>query len=268
MTSPLRWLGSSAKTPTTIEAEVIDAIPRGQARAELGNELPPWEGADYWNCYEASYLSQGGVPRRLTLSLKIPCDSPFIPESKSLKLYLASAHHQKFSDNSAFIKRIQADLGERLQTSGIDVRSNQQRPPPPPAADLDKAAQLSDFDPGPSPHQRAQHLRADNAFQRWSTPLFRSLCPVTGQPDWARVTIVSDPGLEPGSLLSYLLSYRSCNDFHEACCERIFADIWQRLSPTRLGVAMYFLRRGGIEINPVRVHRLSGMDANPREHWQ
>ena len=60
------------------------------------------------------------------------------------------------------------------------------------------------------------------------------------------------PQIEQASLLRYLVSYRLHNDFHENCVERIFCDIKSRCRPTSLSVEANFLRRGGLDINPVR----------------
>ena len=87
-----------------------------------------------------------------------------------------------------------------------------------------------------------------------STSLFRSLCPVTSQPDWATIYIrYKGNKINHKSLLKYLLSYRNHQGFHEECVERIFSDILQRIRIDELFVRANFLRRGGIEINPVRV---------------
>ena len=86
-----------------------------------------------------------------------------------------------------------------------------------------------------------------------SCSLFRSLCPVTAQPDWATIYISYEGnGINHKTLLRYLLSYRNHQGFHEECVERIFIDITKRCRLDKLSVRANFLRRGGIEINPVR----------------
>ena len=90
----------------------------------------------------------------------------------------------------------------------------------------------------------------------------RSLCPVTGQPDWASIAIdYQGAAIQPASLLRYLVSYRNHQAFHETTIERIYTDIWQRCGAKRLSVYGRFLRRGGIDINP---YRSSHGDAAPR----
>jgi len=89
--------------------------------------------------------------------------------------------------------------------------------------------------------------------QTHHTHLFRSVCPVTGQPDWASVMVqYVGHRIPPESLLRYLVSFRSHAAFHETTIEQIFVDIIQRCAPEHLTVYGRFLRRGGIDINPFR----------------
>ena len=91
------------------------------------------------------------------------------------------------------------------------------------------------------------------AEETLSSALFRSNCPVTGQPDYADVMVrYRGPRIDRASLLSYLLSYRRHAAFHESCVERIYVDLAARCRPERLTVYARFTRRGGIDINPFR----------------
>ena len=94
---------------------------------------------------------------------------------------------------------------------------------------------------------------SEKVSEELSCSLFRSLCPATGQPDWATIRIKYAGNLiEHESLLSYLISYRDYQAFHEDCVESIFQDLVVSCKPTDLTVQANYLRRGGIEINPVR----------------
>jgi 7-cyano-7-deazaguanine reductase len=98
-------------------------------------------------------------------------------------------------------------------------------------------------------------LRTGSAIAEESlrSALFRSKCPVTGQPDLGDVLIrYRGPQIDRASLLRYLVSLRMHAAFHESCVERIFLDIKQRCAPGRLSVYARFTRRGGIDINPFR----------------
>ena len=85
------------------------------------------------------------------------------------------------------------------------------------------------------------------------TSLFRSVCPVTGQPDYATVILrYRGPRIERGGLLAYLTGFRRHAGFHENCVERIFVDVLAACRPNKLAVEARFTRRGGIDINPFR----------------
>jgi 7-cyano-7-deazaguanine reductase len=84
-------------------------------------------------------------------------------------------------------------------------------------------------------------------------PEFTSLCPMTGQPDFGRITIIYEPDkrlVESKSLKIYLFSYRNFGEFHEDCVNRIARDLKRLLEPRWLVVKGRFNPRGGISINP------------------
>jgi 7-cyano-7-deazaguanine reductase len=94
---------------------------------------------------------------------------------------------------------------------------------------------------------------AEPVEQTLHSHLFRSLCPVTAQPDWATIVIrYYGPAIQWSSLLRYLVSYRRHQAFHETTVEQIWSDLKANCGCERLLVAGYFLRRGGLDINPVR----------------
>lgn len=83
---------------------------------------------------------------------------------------------------------------------------------------------------------------------------FTSLCPVTGQPDYATINITYSPEaylVESKSLKLYLMSFRNHGEFHESCIRMIGKDLVGLLSPRSLYVRGNFNSRGGISINPV-----------------
>jgi len=82
---------------------------------------------------------------------------------------------------------------------------------------------------------------------------FRSVCPVTGQPDYASVAIACrGPRLDRAALAAYFAGFRRHAGFHEHCVERIFVDVTRACAPAALRVEARFSRRGGVDINPVR----------------
>jgi 7-cyano-7-deazaguanine reductase len=85
------------------------------------------------------------------------------------------------------------------------------------------------------------------------TSEFTSLCPITGQPDFATIDIVYTPNkwcVESKSLKLYLLSFRNRGHFHEAIINEICNDLAKLLNPSYLCVKGEFTPRGGIPIHP------------------
>lgn len=90
-------------------------------------------------------------------------------------------------------------------------------------------------------------------FVKFNCPEFTSLCPMTGQPDFAAIYIAYIPDkklVESKSLKLYLFSYRNFGEFHEDCVNRIMKDLIALLAPKYIEVWGRFLPRGGISIDP------------------
>ncbi len=90
-------------------------------------------------------------------------------------------------------------------------------------------------------------------FVKFNCPEFTSLCPITGQPDFAQITISYIPErrmVESKSLKLYLFSYRNFGEFHEDCVNRILSDLVELMDPKYIEVTGRFLPRGGISIDP------------------
>ena len=87
----------------------------------------------------------------------------------------------------------------------------------------------------------------------FNCPEFTSLCPKTGQPDFATVVINYIPGprlVESKSLKLYLFSFRNHGDFHEDCVNIIMKDLQKLMEPKYIEVKGIFTPRGGIAIYP------------------
>lgn len=90
-------------------------------------------------------------------------------------------------------------------------------------------------------------------FVRFNCPEFTSLCPITGQPDFATITINYVPDVrmvESKSLKLYLFSFRNHGDFHEDCVNKIMKDMIKLMDPKYIEVQGRFTPRGGISIDP------------------
>ena len=97
-----------------------------------------------------------------------------------------------------------------------------------------------------NPHPEAQYL------VRFTAPEFTSLCPITGQPDFAHIVLDYVPAswiVESKSLKLYLASFRNHGAFHEACTIEIAQRIRTLLDPLWLRIGAYWYPRGGIPID-------------------
>lgn len=90
-------------------------------------------------------------------------------------------------------------------------------------------------------------------FVKFNCPEFTSLCPITGQPDFANIVISYVPDVkmvESKSLKLYLFSFRNHGDFHEDCVNIIMEDLIRLMEPKYIEVWGRFTPRGGISIDP------------------
>lgn len=95
--------------------------------------------------------------------------------------------------------------------------------------------------------------RDNDYWVRFNCPEFTSLCPITGQPDFAEIRISYIPDermVESKSLKLYLFSFRNHGDFHEDCVNTIMKDLIKLMNPKYIEVTGLFTPRGGISIHP------------------
>ena len=100
-----------------------------------------------------------------------------------------------------------------------------------------------------------------NYWVRFNCPEFTSLCPVTGQPDFATMYINYIPDkklVESKSLKLYLFSFRNHGAFHEDCVNIIMSDLIGIMDPSYIEVWGKFLPRGGLSIDPYCNYGKSG----------
>ena len=123
-------------------------------------------------------------------------------------------------------------------TSGLSQLGRQiEAPTSPETAELERV---------PNPHP------ADLYVARFTAPEFTSLCPVTGQPDFAHLVIDYAPGdwlVESKSLKLYLTSFRNHGAFHEDCTVAVGKRLAGLLEPRWLRIGGYWYPRGGIPID-------------------
>lgn len=250
-------LGKDSDYPTTYTPSLLRSIDRAQLRATLRiAERLPFQGEDTWNCYEFSWLNAKGRPDVGLVKVRVPCNSGAIVESKSLKLYLNSFAQTVFATRAELLTTLNSDLTLAFRAPVmIDLLDVDQTPEPvvqmPGRSldDLDVEIEVYHW----CPDMLEVEAGAVAVRQTHHTHLFRSICPVTGQPDWASIVVqYIGHRIPPESLLRYLVSFRNHAAFHETTIEQIFIDIVQRCAPEQLSVYGRFLRRGGIDINPFR----------------
>ena len=121
---------------------------------------------------------------------------------------------------------------------------------------LQSLGQQTDYHFGydPSLLESFENRHPDNDYWvRFNCPEFTSLCPITGQPDFAEIRINYLPGqrmVESKSLKLYLFSFRNHGDFHEDCVNTIMKDLIKLMDPKYIEVTGIFTPRGGISIYP------------------
>jgi 7-cyano-7-deazaguanine reductase len=266
-------LGASPLGHATTYADAYDPrllfpVERAPQRAELGfGGVLPFRGVDLWTAYELSWLTPDGKPDVAIATFAVPAESPLIVESKSVKLYLTAFNQTRFAFAADVATAIARDLsGATGAAVGVTLT---------PASEF-AAIEHAELD-GECldvlplafdryvPEPDALTTAGPEVSETLYTRLFRSLCPVTAQPDYASMQIrYRGMQIDRAGLLRYLVSFRRHPGFHEHCVERIFADVWRRCRPESLSVYARFTRRGGIDINPYRTSGDAPAPANTR----
>ena len=267
--------------PTEYSPETLYPIARSIGRDAIGWQDDKLKvGVDWWQAVELACLNSQGISQVAIARFGIPASSPFIIESKSLKLYLNSINFTEFSgwdEVQALIAKdlsacVQAevtvelfDLNDDLNDKATGLLIAQ-----PEGVCIDEALANSSEKVALTEHPDASLLAKNESDLRDSekevgknfsfySNLLRSNCPVTNQPDWGTlaVSISSEKPVNTANMLRYILSFRQHNGFHEQCVEQIFADLSQYYQPSELMVRAWYTRRGGIDINPCRVSDMS-----------
>lgn len=250
-------LGKATHYPDRYDPSLLYPIERAPQRAALGlGGALPFAGVDRWTAWEAEWLDDAGRPRVAIVTFDVPCGSPRIVESKSVKLWLASLNHARFASPAALREALRGDLAG---ATGADVDVAVHLPDAWPVAGARRAAAgvlLDDTTPAAWPEAPDPGVLACGGATADETLVlraFRSVCPVTGQPDYAELSLAyRGPRIVPEGLYAYLLGFRRHPGFHEHCVERIYVDVARVCRPQRLCVEARFARRGGVDIHPLR----------------
>lgn len=251
-------LGQTANYDSQYNPERLFAISRAAKRNEIGvdpKELP-FYGFDCWNHYEVSWLNEKGKPMIAVAEIIYDCATPFLIESKSLKLYFNSFNNTRFKNSEELRLTAERDIAKRLEghvairiLSLQDKELSQIQAAPKGVCidELDVACSVYVVEPN---YLSVEDNKVEEILY---SDLLKSNCLVTNQPDWGTVQIAySGKQINKEGLLQYLVSFRNHNEFHEQCIERIFIDIMNRCKPQKLTVYGRYTRRGGLDINPYR----------------
>jgi 7-cyano-7-deazaguanine reductase len=261
-------LGRDTGYPEHYAPALLYAVPRAPQREALGIRTAlPFAGADVWTAYDLTWIDPRGRPQVAIATIEVPAESPSLIESKSMKLYLGSYAQTRFDAAGDVTAAITHDL---RAAAGAPVRVALDLPARFAAMALREldGTSLDTLDVACSAYDVDATLLdagAGAVAETLRTDLFRSMCPVTGQPDLGSLRIAYEGRpLDRPALLRYLVSYRCHPGFHEHCVERIFTDIKARCAPRRLTVEARFTRRGGLDINPFRTDAGEPVPANVR----
>ena len=261
-------LGKQTSYPRHYAPDILVAVSRTVNREiyDIYEHSLPFIGVDVWHVYELGFLTEKGLPVAGVLKMIYPADSPFLVESKSLKLYFNSFNMERYgSTPNEGIEIILNIIGKDLNTllkCEVDLCffDEQKQVAPFDFAEyaiLEKCAGMESINFS-NYIETPELLLGGNSSEteiKAATHLLRSNCKITRQPDWGSAYIFMKGNNIPSSdsLLKYLVSIRDENHFHEEICEMIYQRLWTLFSPEKLMVTCIYTRRGGIDICPVRV---------------
>ncbi len=252
-------LGRAVGYPQQLDAQLLRGIPRTPLAGSA------FQGADHWTAHEHSWLNSRGRPECGVLQVRVPCLSPAFVESKSLKLYLMSFAMTQWPSAEDVRLQVLRDVAHVCGTDiEVQLRSIDAALPTSPNELLGRCIDGATID---LPDFTARTvlpavLAGAPLEERLHSNLLRSLCPVTGQPDYATLVIdYAGAPIDTTSMLGYLVGFRTTACFHEQLIEQVYVDVMTHCAPTDLRVMGLFCRRGGIDIVPVR--SLAPWDGTP-----
>ena len=294
-----KHLGQRSEYKTKYDHRLLVREPRQSNRAHLGinDDTSLFVGYDVWNAYEVSGLTINGVPVTGYAKIRYSCTNKYIVESKSLKLYFNSFNMSQLGENADKVRSAieyfaERDLSRLLETS-VEVTVF-------PCSQEQSIHELPRYRGSPDEHYFKKYVTLEDAIhineiecsqynedpslleiesvwpeedgsgttQLYHSSLLKSNCRVTGQPDWGDVYILmkSHAIVNLTSLLKYIVSFRDECHFHEEICETIYKRLSDAFTPTDLCVSCLYVRRGGIDINPVRASRTPLITAGDIRH--
>lgn len=268
--------GSYAITTDTFDPSFLVPMPRKLARNEWGITGNEFVGYDVWHCHEATFLLNNGLPVAGTLKVIIPCNSEFMVESKSFKLYLNTFDMCRMGNTfqeaiKAYEDQVEEDISKIVgkpvhvkffthaeyetgfKSEGID--------PAPYFTDLYRTIPTKDLEALNIVDYKAEqkHFKVlatdSNDSIAVFTNVLRSRCRHTKQKDTGAAYFIIKTGrgkVDLESLLKEVVALREVNEFHEFCSEKLFTAIKAHPLVTECMVMLLYARRGSLDINPIR----------------
>lgn len=218
-------------------------------------------GWDIWHNYECSFLVDNGYPLTWVGKIKIPSNSKYFIESKSLKLYFFSLNMKTFGEDidsaiENYIKQVKKDLSDKI---GMPVeftlhgKLSGRKPFTFNFKNISKLVDVesmnfSNYKESPDLLERGGSGIVNIIFRN-----FRSNCRVTHQPDFSNLFLHLEGNLPDfGSLARYLVSFRNEYHFHEEVTEQIYKALISKFELKDIFIGNLFTRRGGLDICPIR----------------
>lgn len=261
-----KHLGQKSLGSVNYDPSLLVAIPRklNRIQYEIEENNLPFLGDDVWHCYEFSVLTKNNLAISRLLKIKYACNSEFLVESKSLKLYLNSFNMSNFGDDidsclEICKEKIEKDLSDILKTK-VEINFIEKSEKNFIFENFKNILELVDlknlkiekFQEAPE-LIKIEEIEEKKYYLKFDS--LRSNCRVTRQPDFGEVFIYykSKKHIFESSLIQYLTSFRQEYHFHEECVEMIYKRIYDVLNKDdELFVCALYTRRGGIDINPIR----------------
>ena len=240
-------LGKNVKSLNKYDPTILEAIPRGKTTTKIA-----LFGFDNFYCFDFMFCNDIGQSQAYILEISYSRASRFIVESKSLKLYLHGLYYSPMSVRQ-LNKTIKIDL-ENIVGELVTIRFLPADEKVKNYSYLALEAQIGLIDKASALAQISPVVLNNNCPQNESiyfSNLFRSLCPVTGQPDWATIVLSGKILPSPENWLAYILQFSELQDFHESVIDTMAKSL-VIAGCKNFGVTGLFQRRGGISINPFR----------------
>jgi 7-cyano-7-deazaguanine reductase len=245
-------LGKHINYKENFDSSIIQALNRNKITSQktLGDDI--------WNAYDFMFI-QNKTTKAGILTIIVPSQSSKIIESKSMKLYLNSFYIVTFNSKNDMIKKIKKDLEKALEIS-IKITFSEK----------------STFNTNNNEFKSLHNIQSNKSIKtkknityKLAFDTFRSLCPVTGQPDFATIYIqLLGTHINKFEIRKKLEHFQNKQDFHETCIEDIYETIQKTYNPKKLAVLGCFNRRGGIDINPSRYSHKSFKISYSRQYRQ